>query len=99
MSVHDDMMGDWMRDYELILPEMLDNGIRGLIYAGDQDFICNWVGNARWVDAMRWSGADKYNKTSPVDFEVDGEVAWSVRTADSLSFMKVFGAVSCHGLP
>ena len=24
---------------------------------GDQDLICNWLGNRRWVDALDWEGA------------------------------------------
>jgi len=88
------MMGDWMKDFEGIIPEMINSGIRSLIYAGDQDFICNWMGNARWVDAMEWSGAEAYAKTEAVEYMVDGEPAWSVRSVPNLSFMKVYDAVS-----
>lgn len=31
---------------------MLEDGIRVMVYAGDLDLICNWVGNERWVP--RW---------------------------------------------
>mmetsp|Transcript_4680 Transcript_4680/g.12062 ORF Transcript_4680/g.12062 Transcript_4680/m.12062 type:complete len:501 (+) Transcript_4680:335-1837(+) len=92
MSVHSDMMGDWMKDYATLLPPMLESGVRGLIYAGDQDFICNWMGNARWVDALEWSGAAEYNKTQPKQFAIDGEPAWESRTANTLTFMKVYDA-------
>ena len=34
-------MGDWMKDYQTQIPDLLASGIRVLIYAGDQDFICN----------------------------------------------------------
>ena len=37
-------MKDWMMKMENKIPDMLDDGIRGLIYAGDVDFICNWMG-------------------------------------------------------
>ena len=33
--------GDWMKDYQTQIPDLLAHGIRVLIYAGDQDFICN----------------------------------------------------------
>lgn len=39
--------GDWLRSYDKLLPAMLDDGIRVMIYAGDLDLICNWVGNER----------------------------------------------------
>ena len=37
--------GDWMHDYQQMIPDQLASGIRVLMYAGDQDFICNWLGN------------------------------------------------------
>ena len=57
MEVHEKMMGDWMRDYEPFIPEMLENGVRGMIYAGESDFICNFAGNLDWTRRMEWSGA------------------------------------------
>ena len=55
MEVHEKMMGDWMRDYEPFIPEMLENGVRGMIYAGESDFICNFAGNLDWTRRMEWS--------------------------------------------
>ena len=44
---------------------MLEAGIRVMIYAGEKDFICNALGNLRWVKAMQWSGQDAFNKAKP----------------------------------
>jgi hypothetical protein len=30
--------------------------------AGDQDLICNWLGNRRWVDALDWSGKEGWSQ-------------------------------------
>lgn len=43
--VYDAMMKDWMRNLELGIPSLLDDGIKVLIYAGEYDLICNWLGN------------------------------------------------------
>ena len=40
--------GDWMQSYQQMLPDQLAAGIRVLMYAGDQDYICNWLGNQAW---------------------------------------------------
>ena len=47
-KVHADMMADWMRDLEPVIPPMLEAGVRVMVYAGEDDFICNWAGNRRW---------------------------------------------------
>ncbi|XP_038726197.1 serine carboxypeptidase 3-like [Tripterygium wilfordii] len=38
------MMGDIMKNHEIGIPALLENDIRVLIYAGDRDLICNWIG-------------------------------------------------------
>ena len=57
-------MGDWMRDYatDYVTP-MLEGGVRALIYAGDTDFICNWMGNKAWTRALQWSGHEKFDSS------------------------------------
>lgn len=42
--------------YGYKLAPLLDDGIPILIYNGDQDYICNWVGGLAWVEALQWSG-------------------------------------------
>ena len=32
-----------------------------LIYAGDVDYICNWLGNKMWVKALEWEGKEAFN--------------------------------------
>lgn len=39
------MSDDWMKNFELGLPALLQDGIKLLIYAGEYDLICNWLGN------------------------------------------------------
>jgi carboxypeptidase C (cathepsin A) len=56
MDVYMKFLFDWMKEYDKALPAMLDEGINILIYAGDADFICNWMGNLAWVEDMEWAG-------------------------------------------
>lgn len=83
---------------------MLESGVRVLIYAGDVDFICNWIGNKAWTQELGWTGK--------ADFNAAGDHAWNyvdavtkaskqggvARTArsqtgeGSLTFLQVFEA-------
>lgn len=38
------MFVDFMRNLEVGIPELLEDGIKLLIYAGEYDLICNWLG-------------------------------------------------------
>lgn len=37
---------DWMRDLEVGIPALLEDGVKLLVYAGEYDLICNWLGKA-----------------------------------------------------
>jgi vitellogenic carboxypeptidase-like protein/serine carboxypeptidase-like clade 4 len=43
-SVYEAMLTDWMRNLEVGIPALLEDGINVLIYAGEYDLICNWLG-------------------------------------------------------
>eukprot|EP00898_Chlorokybus_atmophyticus_P001230 jgi/Chlat1/2107/Chrsp17S02698 len=95
--VHASMMADWMHDYEPIIPPMLEDGVRVLIYAGEADFICNYVGNQRWVSAMPWSGQQEYNAARERKWTVDGQYAGLARAAKGLTFLRI--AAAGHMVP
>lgn len=91
-GVHEDMMGDWGHSFDNVLPEMLDDGIRVMIYAGEKDIICNWLGNRRWVDVLPWSGSDDWADAEEQEWTVGDEVAGYVTEVGPLSFVKVLEA-------
>jgi len=92
--------GDWMRDYATEIAPMLENNIRALIYAGDVDFICNWIGNKAWTRALEWSGHDAFDSAKDKDWtygdkKVKGGVVRSAAAkagTGSLTFLQVFEA-------
>jgi len=85
---------DWMKDYQQKIVGPIESGVRGLIYAGDLDFICNWLGNQAWSLALPWKGQKEFAATNPVEWKVDGEAAGSIRQAKGLTnftFVRVYG--------
>ncbi|PNW82448.1 hypothetical protein CHLRE_06g279400v5 [Chlamydomonas reinhardtii] len=92
MGVNGDFMGDWLRSYDDLLPAMMEDGIHVMIYAGDLDLICNWVGNQRWVDALQWERSGEWPAVAPVEWEVTGAKAGTVRELGTLSFVRVYQA-------
>eukprot|EP01039_Chlorochromonas_danica_P007629 gene7629-8431_t len=68
-------MSDWMRDYQQDLIPLLENGIHVLIYAGDVDFICNWMGNKAWTLELSWTGKK--------DFNGAGDHTWTYQDSNS----------------
>ncbi|KAL4611529.1 hypothetical protein ACB092_08G130600 [Castanea dentata] len=91
-DVYDAMQNDWMRNLEVGIPALLEDGIKVLVYAGEYDLICNWLGNSRWVQAMEWSGQKQYGASPTVPFVVDGAVAGLLKSHGPLNFLKVHDA-------
>lgn len=48
-SVYEAMVTDWMRNLEVGIPAMLEDGIKLLVYAGEYDLICNWLGEDSYI--------------------------------------------------
>ncbi|XP_058755098.1 serine carboxypeptidase-like [Vicia villosa] len=77
-----------MRNNDVYIPALLEDGIKVLIYAGEYDLICNWLGNSQWVHAMKWSGQEQFGASKTVSFLVDGKTAGLLNSYEPLSFLK-----------
>ncbi|KAI4340429.1 hypothetical protein MLD38_025263 [Melastoma candidum] len=91
-AVYDAMLTDWMQNLEEGIPALLEQGINTLIYAGEYDLICNWLGNSRWVHAMGWSGQKDFEQAANVSFVIDGTEAGVLKNHGPLTFLKVHDA-------
>ncbi|PON48841.1 Serine carboxypeptidase-like [Trema orientale] len=91
-TVYQAMLLDWMRNLEVGIPSLLEDGVKLLIYAGEYDLICNWLGNSRWVHAMEWTGQKEFVASPEVPFLVDGSEAGVLKSHGPLSFLKVHDA-------
>lgn len=88
-TVYDAMLMDWMKNFEVGIPALLEDGINLLVYAGEYDLICNWLGNSRWVHEMEWSGKKGFTAAPNVTYIVDGVKAGLMQTHGPLTFLKV----------
>lgn len=91
-QVNSQFSGDWMLNYQTMLPDMLEDNIPVLIYAGDVDFICNWIGNKAWTLALPWAGKDKFNNAADEAWTLNGKEAGKVRTAQGFTFLQIHAA-------
>uniref|UniRef100_A0A6V7QU96 Carboxypeptidase n=1 Tax=Ananas comosus var. bracteatus TaxID=296719 RepID=A0A6V7QU96_ANACO len=90
--VYEAMITDWMKNLEVGIPTLIDDGIKLLVYAGEYDLICNWLGNFRWVNSMEWSGQKTFAESPMAPFTVDGKKAGLIKAYGPLSFLKVHDA-------
>lgn len=91
-KVYNLMSSDVMKNFEARLGALLQDGIKLLIYAGEYDLICNWVGNKRWVENMQWAGRKRFAAAKSVPFKVGGVEAGWRRSYGGLTFLKVYNA-------
>lgn len=82
---------DWMKDFSPFVADLLNNGIPGLIYAGDVDFICNYLGNQAWTYNLEWDHKDDFQGAQVKDWNGKG----LSRSAGGLTFLQVFDAGTC----
>ncbi|KAI9874920.1 MAG: hypothetical protein M1830_009127, partial [Pleopsidium flavum] len=83
--------GDWMQPFHRLVPGILEK-IPVLIYAGDADFICNWLGNRAWAEALEWPGKKAYNKVELKDLKLDGHgrKIGEVKSSGNFTFMRLY---------
>jgi len=84
------LQGDWMKPYHRVVPGLLEE-IPVLVYAGDADYICNWLGNKAWTEALEWKGHAEYKKAEMKDFKIDGDgkKVGEVKSSGNFTFMKI----------
>ncbi|GMH41122.1 hypothetical protein BSKO_09032 [Bryopsis sp. KO-2023] len=91
-----EMYGDLAINMGVQVRELLNDGIRFMVYVGDQDLICNWMGNKAWLDGMAWDKSSKWTgKLSDWGFtSKSGQavVAGQCEATEPLTFCRVYQA-------
>ncbi|GAB9475599.1 hypothetical protein Gpo141_00012687 [Globisporangium polare] len=92
--------GDWSMSYHTLVADMLNDGLRVLIYAGDADLMCNWQGNQAWTNALEWKGHEGFNGVEerafvthdPLVANASAVDAGVLRVFENFAFLRVFNA-------
>ena len=94
MKVNSDFTGDWMREFDGLVGPMLEDGLSVLIYAGDCDWICNYMGNEAWTLSLDWAGGDGFRAAQKTDWSPEGSnaAAGVSRSYGGLTFLQVYEA-------
>ncbi|EIW75298.1 serine carboxypeptidase [Coniophora puteana RWD-64-598 SS2] len=63
-----------------------------LVYAGELDLMCHWLGSEAWTLEMEWSGREEYTREGRREWAVYGRTAGWTRSARGLTYASVRGA-------
>ncbi|KAK2732413.1 hypothetical protein FQN57_002915 [Myotisia sp. PD_48] len=88
--------GDWMKPFHRLVPGLLEK-IPVLVYAGDADFICNWLGNQAWAEALEWPSRKAFASAKMEDLKIvdnasKGKKIGEVKSSGNFTFMRIYGA-------
>lgn len=88
------LSGDEMKPFQQYVAEILEKDVPVLLYAGDKDFICNWLGNHAWSDELEYSKHEpfSYMPMLPWFNKETGKFAGQVKNFDKFTFARVFDA-------
>jgi len=79
---------DWMKDFSHYVADLLNAGFPVLIYAGDVDFICNYMGNRAWTLGLDWTYGEQFAEAGDHEWKSQG----LARTYDNFTFLQVYDA-------
>ncbi|KAI5868098.1 Alpha/Beta hydrolase protein [Durotheca rogersii] len=84
--------GDWSKPFHRLVPDIIKQ-IPVLVYAGDADYICNWLGNKAWSEALEWSGKKGFNAAELKGLETgSGSEYGQVKSSGNFTFMRIYQA-------
>jgi len=81
---------DWMKSFAPFVADLINDGIPALMYAGDVDYICNYLGNRAWTLALEWKGKDDFNAAEEHDWKGIGKARTD--STGKFTFLQVYDA-------
>ncbi|KAL9013022.1 MAG: hypothetical protein Q9173_002247 [Seirophora scorigena] len=87
-----DTTGDRVRSFLSQLSDVVQKGIQTVVWAGDADWICNWIGNQATAEAVVYSGQSEFKNATLAPYHVGGKQAGTFKAVGKLSFARIFEA-------
>lgn len=82
-------------DARTLLPELaalVNSKLKVLIWAGDTDINCNWIGGYASMKAMNWYGKETLQQTPLKNLTMNGKAVAQYINIDNFSFARIFEA-------
>ncbi|KAI6747646.1 hypothetical protein HG530_015754 [Fusarium avenaceum] len=85
--------GDLFRPSHMLVNELLDKGIRVLLYVGDKDFLVTAAGMRRLVnEGLSWRGHPLFRFRALAPWYYRGKAAGQWKGYDALTYAEIYGA-------
>ncbi|KAJ6552198.1 alpha/beta-hydrolase [Mycena vulgaris] len=84
--------GDDARTWLPELGALVNSTLKVLIWAGDADINCNWLGGHESVLAMDWYGKARLAATPFTNMTINGSAVAAIKNVDNFSFARVYEA-------
>lgn len=91
------MSGDELEYYHEKVATLLLAGVHVLVYAGDTDFMVDWVGCKSWVEHLRWGHRAEWASAPNLPFRLGNTTVGMKQTFQGLTFMQIYN--SGHMVP
>eukprot|EP00931_Biecheleriopsis_adriatica_P010372 TRINITY_DN111449_c0_g1_i1.p1 TRINITY_DN111449_c0_g1~~TRINITY_DN111449_c0_g1_i1.p1 ORF type:complete len:522 (+),score=57.39 TRINITY_DN111449_c0_g1_i1:65-1630(+) len=89
--------GDELADMESSVAFLLDHHVPVLLYVGDCDWICNFVGTKAWASKLKWTHGEAWAVLEDKPWVEDTHHAGMVRTLGRFTYLQVYN--SGHMVP
>ncbi len=88
------LTGDESKPFQGYVAELLEKNVAVLLYAGDKDFICNWLGNHAWSNALDWKHKEEFSNQflQPWYAGANHTAAGEVKSFANFTFLRIFDA-------
>ncbi|KAK7994854.1 hypothetical protein PG990_013627 [Apiospora arundinis] len=84
--------GDNTRSFLGTLSDVVQSGVTVLVWAGDADWICNYMGVLEVANAVDFDGSDDFKSKDLQPYTVNGKETGKYKTIKNFTFLQVYAA-------